>query len=313
MRFVFEDKQKYKDILLYHIADNQNGLPFFTKKIDLCGSLEHRHEYIQLVYVLKGKLKHVMEDSINDLCCGDILVIPPYHPHYFISSPDKPFELIEFEFIPSFIEPRLDEGLNPGDSDVLAWLEPYADSDAGLFPRASLNGVIRYEVEDVLNEVIKEYYLRRPGFEVVIRALAMKLFVQIRREIGRNESASKPEVIYERHRDSLQRSLEFIKGNYTRDISIEDAANVAIMSPSYYRHYFKLLTKKTFTEYLNSLRIARAAELIKTNPDKKVLEICFETGFNNISHFNRTFLKITGVTPKTFRQGSDSVKTEDII
>jgi len=313
MSFDFVDRPEYKDILLYRISDNKNGLPFFVKKMDFCTSLEHRHEYIQIVYILKGRIKHVMNDRFYDLCCGDVLVIPPYRPHYFISSTDKPFEMIEFEFSPGFIEPRLEEGMKPSECDTLQWLEPFVGNDASSIPLVSLNGVIRYEVEDTLNDVLKEYYVRKSGYQTIIRALALKLLVQINREIGRTEIESKPEIIYERHREALQKSLDFIRANFTHDITIEDAANVAIMSPSYYRHYFKLLTKKTFTEYLNGLRIARAAELIKANPEKKVLEICFETGFNNISHFNRTFLKITGVTPKVFRQGSGTVKKDDIV
>ena len=114
---------------------------------------------------------------------------------------------------------------------------------------------------------------------------------------GRNPSA----LLYERHRETLLHSLDFIRENYTRDITVQDAAAVAIMSPSYYRHYFKLLTRKTFTEYLNGLRVSHAITLIRQNPRMKIVDICYAAGFSNISHFNRTFLKVTGVTPKAFR------------
>ncbi len=316
MSFEFKDKPEYKDILLFHITDNKNGLPFFVKKMDFCTSLEHRHEYIQIVYVQKGRIKNVINDHIYDLCSGDILVIPPYKPHYLIANSEKPFELIEFEFTPSFIEPRLDSGMKPSDSDTLCWLEPFMIDDGTTVPTVpfvSLNGVIRYEIEETLNDVLKEYYVRKVGFQTIIKSLALKLLVQINREIGHSDINMKHEIIYEWHRDSLQRSIEFIHANFTHDITFKDAADVAIMSPSYYRRYFKLFTKKTFTEYLNSLRIARAAELLKANPQKKVLEICYEAGFNNVSHFNRTFLRITGVTPKAFRSGTTSYDKDDNI
>ncbi len=316
MSFEFKDKPEYKDIQLYRIDQNKTGLPFFIKRINVCALREHRHEYIQVIYVSKGRLKHVMNDRIYELFSGDVLVIPPYIPHYFIANSEKPFELIEFEFTPNFIEPRLDEGLKPSELDTLSWLEPFMNVEGQTsppVPLVSLNSVMRYEIEETLNEVLKEYYIRKVGFSTVIRSLAMKLLVQINREIGRIEMHSKTELIYERHREMLQKSIEFIHANFTSDITFEDAANVAIMSPSYYRHYFKLMTKKTFTEYLNALRIARAAEIIKINPEKKILEVCYETGFNNISHFNRTFLKVTGVTPKAFRSGTMVYNKDDIV
>ena len=58
----------------------------------------------------------------------------------------------------------------------------------------------------------------------------------------------------------------------------------------------------TFSEYLNRQRIARAAELLKSHPEKKIIEICLEAGFGNINHFNRTFRQITGITPGVYRK-----------
>ena len=73
-----------------------------------------------------------------------------------------------------------------------------------------------------------------------------------------------------------------------------------MLSPSYFSYLFKSITSKTFTEYLNTLRIASTQQLLKTT-DKLILDICYEVGFNNVNHFNRMFKQSVGMSPKQYR------------
>jgi YesN/AraC family two-component response regulator len=108
--------------------------------------------------------------------------------------------------------------------------------------------------------------------------------------------------LYEKHRDALYQAVKYINDNCCTNITINDAAKVAILSQSYFSYLFKQLTNKTFTEYVNGLRIAKAVELLKNNPDMKILEICFEVGYNNVNHFNRMFKQEMGTTPMKLRR-----------
>ena len=311
MSCLFVDRPEFADTELFELTTNgnNNGLPYFYKDLTACQIIPHRHTYLQMVYIRRGQLTHVSGSHLNELRCGDLLLMPPYTPHYFIPDPEHSFELAEFEFSAEFIDSGLADGVPYDDNRVLSWLERYTDGHS--FPLVSLTGSLRFEVENVLTEIGREYNERKTGSDAVIHGLACKLITLQRRAIEQEGSEQGRELLYERHREVLIRSLDFIRENYTRDITVQDAANVAIMSPSYYRQYFKLLTKKTFTEYLNGLRVAHSITLIRQNPRMKIVDICYASGFSNISHFNRTFLKITGVTPKAFRSHSASWENEN--
>ena len=74
-----------------------------------------------------------------------------------------------------------------------------------------------------------------------------------------------------------------------------------MFSQSYFSYLFKSITSKTFIEYLNQLRILKAMELLKTT-DKRVLDICYEVGYNNVNNFNRLFRQQTGTSPLVYRK-----------
>ena len=64
---------------------------------------------------------------------------------------------------------------------------------------------------------------------------------------------------------------------------------------------FKRHTGTTLVRYKNQLRVDLACQMLLTQPDAKVADICFDVGFSNLSNFNRHFLKLKGMSPSQFR------------
>ena len=93
--------------------------------------------------------------------------------------------------------------------------------------------------------------------------------------------------------------FHFTMKEYTRPIKLEEVAAVAYMSPSAFCRYFKQHTRKTYLDFLNEYRIGQACRLLMET-DMAVSEVCYESGFNNLSNFNRKFKAVTGVTPKAY-------------
>lgn len=85
-------------------------------------------------------------------------------------------------------------------------------------------------------------------------------------------------------------------------MGLDELAEIASMSKSYFSTVFKKLNGISPWDYLISKRISFAAELLK-NTDKTILEIALECGFNNTANFNRAFKKITGKTPSEYKSG----------
>ena len=82
-------------------------------------------------------------------------------------------------------------------------------------------------------------------------------------------------------------------------ISLNNVADVACMNPSSFSRYFKRIHRKTFTEYVNELRIGFACKML-IEGKYSITDIGYESGFNNVSNFNRQFKKITNFSPKQY-------------
>jgi len=93
----------------------------------------------------------------------------------------------------------------------------------------------------------------------------------------------------------------FLAENYRSDVALETIASVANLSPTSFCRFFKKISRLTFVEALTKFRVNHAANLLISS-DKPVSEICFESGFNNISYFNKSFKTSLGVSPLLYRK-----------
>ena len=294
------NKPEYEGIRIVRMADNNNGLPFFISKVRDLNTEIHRHEFIQIIYVSKGSTGHVLNNNRFEIFKGDIFVMPPYVPHYFLPGGDA--EIFEFEFEPEFINEKFSSAYNDVSFSDFAYLEPFLVSENKVRPRLNLGGAVQRNVEDLFNSILLEYEQREKDFELAIKALTLQLLVSVSRSYDFSGIDECEDSIFQRHRESLIRVLDYIDANYQNVITLDEIVKVSLLSKSYFGYLFKQMTHKTFTEYLNGVRISKAVELLKTRHDLKVIDICFMTGFNNVNHFNRSFRAETGCTPLQVRK-----------
>ena len=95
--------------------------------------------------------------------------------------------------------------------------------------------------------------------------------------------------------------MDYIFAHYARELSLEEVAEHLGMKPTYFSRVFKQATGRCFIEFVNRLRISKSCELL-ADGDKPVTDVCFESGFNNISNFNRRFQQLKGMTPSHYRR-----------
>ena len=98
----------------------------------------------------------------------------------------------------------------------------------------------------------------------------------------------------------INKAIAYLQENYRSDISREGLAASLDLNPDYLGKVFKTFTNKKISEYINELRIKDAAKQLKETK-KNVIDIAFSVGFETLRTFNRSFLKITGLTPKQYR------------
>jgi AraC-like DNA-binding protein len=99
--------------------------------------------------------------------------------------------------------------------------------------------------------------------------------------------------------DRLMKVMHFINSKYLKKIELDKVAEVANLHPSAFCRFFKQKTGKSLSGFVNDMRISYACRLL-IEAKMSVSQICFESGFNNLSNFNRTFKKHTGFTPSDY-------------
>ena len=99
----------------------------------------------------------------------------------------------------------------------------------------------------------------------------------------------------------IRKAVAFMERKYGENISLDQIARSAHLNPYYFCRLFKKQLGTTCSRYLSSLRVEKAKQLLK-GTDLSVTEICFDVGFNSLTHFERVFKGLEGVTPSAYRQ-----------
>ena len=309
MKITDLDREEYKNIIVYtREGNNNNNLPVYIRKVSNNQlSPLHRHEMIQINYVIRGRLIHRINNSQYEIVKGDIFIIPPYIPHQLLNIPGQDFEIMELEFASEFISGSNGQMRDIENNSVFfdfSYIEPFLVSERNVKPRLNLTGQKQMTAEALLSEIYAEYTKKEDSYLLLIKADVLKLLVLLGRYF-REDMSKQSEVmeLYDHHRDAMKKAIEYIDDHFSESLSIESISRVAMLSQSYFSYLFKVVTNKTFVEYLNSKRILYAMELLK-NTDKLVVDICFESGFKNVNHFNRTFKNVMGLSPTQYRKAN---------
>ena len=102
------------------------------------------------------------------------------------------------------------------------------------------------------------------------------------------------------YREEIQRLIDYIKVNYYEDLSLKRASQITHMSESYLSFIFKKETQIGFTEYVNQVRVNKAAEYLRQT-DWPIYLIAEKVGYDNINYFGRIFKRILGLSPSQYR------------
>jgi AraC-like DNA-binding protein len=91
-----------------------------------------------------------------------------------------------------------------------------------------------------------------------------------------------------------------VRENFQNSIPLPEIADQVSMTVPAFCRYFKKISGKTFTQFVNEYRLVHAVKLLSEQPIS-ITEICYRSGFNNFSHFNKQFREFTGKSPSAYR------------
>lgn len=254
----------------------------------------HFHPEYEILYVIEGTGTRFVADSIEEFQSGDLTLIGSTLPHFwrsdekYLNSGGKlKVKYIVIQFPNDFLK---DEIANYPEYHLIG----------NLLERASRG--IRFSPDftrKFANKIVK--ISKNSGFERIIQ---LQELLQVLAKTEDYKLLAGELYQQENHNFSnfrLTKVIQFLNTNYQRKIELEKVADIANLHPSAFCRFFKEKTGKSLSEYLNDMRIGYACRLI-IEGKMSVSQISFESGFNNLSNFNRTFKKHTGFTPTNYSQ-----------
>lgn len=270
------------------------------------GTKEHTHDYIQIWYVKYGSFEHVINNVSHPLVKGNIFVLPPFIPHKIAIPSNGKVKILCCEFSTSFVNENITYNPNvqasyPSFFDF-AYLKPFLVMKESIKPGLQLEGSTQAKVESLYEEMQYEYDHKLNYYEINIKADLLKLLAIISREQD-SQIQSPHKEIFDRYRDSIVSAVEYINKNYAGKIYIEDVCKIAMVSQPYFSYLFRQITGKSFTEYINRLRIGKAIDIMCSG-NGSITDICYSVGFNDSAYFSRVFKKETGFSPLQYRNKS---------
>lgn len=253
----------------------------------------HFHHEVELVYLIKGTGLQFIGDNIHHFKPGDLIMFGSYLPHLWRSDdiylkPDatEKLEAIVLHFSPDCFGEQFFS--IPENKDLDKLLENAKKA-------IRIHGQIKEHVAGLMFRL-----LETEGSERIILLLQALKAISLSDEI---ELVNKQNTTLQslNEADRLNNVYQYLLDNYTRNIGLNEIAEIAHITPHAFCRYFKSRTKKTFSGFLIELRVNHASQLLISS-NRSVSDICYESGFNNFSHFNKSFKNITGRTPLQHRK-----------
>lgn len=254
----------------------------------------HYHQEFELSFITEGAGKRIVGDSVEEFHPGDLIFIGPRIPHVWFPEgkhmqqhSGRTLESVYMLFNNDILPEALTE--LPEFENIR---KAIALSERG----ARITG-------DTLNEVSR-IMLQLPYMSRIKRLM---FFYEIMDLIGKSTSfsylASEQYVKtkFETSNSRVNKIHEFLMKNYQDNVDLEEVAEVVHMAPASVCRFFKSATGLTVFEYLNKIKIDYSCKLL-LNTDLSVVNISYDCGFNNLSHFNKQFRKFLGQTPSQFRK-----------
>ncbi|MFP9114405.1 AraC family transcriptional regulator [Flavobacterium sp. RHBU_3] len=279
----------------HYLSITRGGTESFSARLDIKPDVNnhwHYHDELELIYIKKGSGTRFIGDSISTFTDGDMALIGSNLPHYwqfddsFFDGDAAGVEVYVVHFKKDFLG-RDFFGL-PENSELSRLIEL---SERGV----SLESPNK-KIADSVVEVVKASGTKRILFllEALLEIAQCKNKQQLV-SIGFKADFAVTE------KDRLQSIYNFTIKHYRRKIELKEAAALIQLTESAFCKFFKSRTGKTYTEFVNEIRVGHACRLLIENR-MNVKEICFLCGFQNTASFHKCFKDVMDTTPLKYQK-----------
>jgi AraC-like DNA-binding protein len=265
----------------------------YVENTNCKSDLWHYHPEIELVFVNGGSGKRQIGSHISYYSDGDLVLIGSNLPHCgFTDDKTGNKNEIVIQMPANFLGQYF---LNA----------PELKNIRQLFHKAKGGIAFGKKTIETIAPIIEEMG-NRSNFDRLLRIIRILNDLAISEEHTILNADGFALELQVQDNDRINVIFNYVKDNFQEPIQLDCVSNlVSMTSPSFCR-YFKRITNKTFTTFVNDYRLVHASKLLSENK-KSITEISFESGFNNFSHFNKSFKAFTGKSASQYRHELKSV------
>lgn len=260
------------------------------------GKRPRRHHYhfnFEIMYVNSGSGVYTTSNAEYPMQPGDVFVFSSNEFHLITNIGTEGLQITNLHFNPQFIRSfRSDNNTNINLQLCFSHHPDFcnripADNATKLLP--------------ILLQLEEEFIHQNVEYVLSIKTYIQFFLISLVR--NHNYLDLQTNVTHEQIH-TIQRTLKFIDEHFSEKITLQEISSLARLSPTYFSALFKQVVGLSLWSYINSKRIDKAARLITSeNFEGNMLEVAIECGFNNTANFNKTFKKITGMTPSEYKKG----------
>lgn len=255
----------------------------------------HYHPELEITYVIHGSGTRFVGENIESFGDGDLVMVGQNIPHYWHNDPayfNEDSELqtvaIVIHFLPDFLGSH--------------FLEiPEANQIQAMIRKAAQGIKLLNDTKEMVAKKMQSIHELK-GMERLLEFISMLQMIAQTNDYqllsSPAESLNQEQTI---ESDRLNNVYQYILQNFKETITLEQVAYKANMSPTAFCRYFKSRTRKTFSRFLNEVRVGYACRMLISG-DKNISEVCYESGYNHLSNFNIQFKNITKMSPAKYQK-----------
>ena len=229
--------------------------------------LRHIHKDFEIIYTISGSATAYIDEQKYEISSGDLLIIFPNQFHYYNTT-------VKGEFLVIIITP-----------------EVLLNSTPNIYTHIPVNNKIHTNEGEHLRELINKIEFLNDNYPLMIGNICLLLA----------ESFSIFELKPIEQNSILKMLFKYCEKNYTKNIKLENASAKINVSKYHISRLIHKYMKMNFNDYVNSLRITDACNLLN-HTNLKISDISEAVGFGSIRSFNRAFKGFMNTTPKEYRK-----------
>ncbi len=272
------------------------GFPYNTYlctiPLDFTQVMLHWHQEIELIVIKKGQGCVSVDFETRIVTAGDMVMILPGQLHSIAQNEGHTMEYENIIFSPQMFV----SGKN--DLCALEFILPLIQFDRPTltFITPSVSGYSN--LTDCIIQIDALCSAKAEGYQLAVKGYLFHFFFFLMHTKSNRDSAS---IIKTKSLHKLKLIIKYIETNYANPISVDEMASLTFYSKSHFMKFFKTHMGAGFIEYLNDYRLTISTKLLITT-ELSILEVATQTGFENLSYFNRIFKRKYAKTPGQYRK-----------